>query len=261
MRDYPDLSDFVSASIYTKHVDQKKLRFIFSALTRYAASRGTSLERLRVLEIACGDGGITLPLASLGCRVTAFDIDAEAVGRLRARIDRKEIRNVTLSVDNGFTFDDGHVYDVIIASEVFEHVLEPSRLAENIMRRMMPGSYLVVTTPNGYGPYEMKNRLDIRTHLRKWDSLRRLIGKPPYVKGNGADHCQYYTKEQLLGMFSRFNLKLIDFAKSDSLLTVFGGRNTVLGKMDIKLADWAPHWLASGWYLVFEAERSTDSAR
>lgn len=259
MRDQSGVNSFVSASPYTNTVDVKKLRFVFSALERCSFQTGVDIESLQVLEVACGRGGITLPLASLGCQVTAFDIDEEAVGYLQGQVNQGSADNLSVTVGNGYTFDDGRVYDVVVASEVFEHVLEPSRLAENITRRMAEGSYLVVTTPNGYGPWELKNRIDPRTYLRRWNSLRRLLGKTPYIKGGGAHHCQFYTKGRLLELLSSASLELVDSAKSDSFLTVLTPlrRNALLGRLDTRLADILPYWMASGWYFVFQLRRSS----
>lgn len=257
MQDRSKSDAFISATTYQAPVDIKKLRFVFTALERYVAGRGMEFEDLRILEVACGEGGITLPLASLGCRVAAFDIDEKAVASLRKRLEGKGTGTVSVTVDNGFTFDDGKVYDVVIASEVFEHVLDPAGLARNIVRRMKEGSYLIVTTPNRYGPWELRNRMDIRGCLRRWNALRRLLGKAPYARG-GPDHCQFYSKSRLVGLFSEFSLGLVDFAKSDSFLTVFPPlrRSASFGKLDTKLADILPYWIASGWYFVFQLRGS-----
>lgn len=251
------LAGFISASAYTDPVDFKKLRFIHGALERYARTSGRSFQELEVLEVACGTGEITLPLASLGCRVTAFDIDRKAVEHVRALIEQRRIPNLTVTVADGRTYDDGRSYDVVVASEVFEHVPDPAALAENVSRRMRPGSYLVLTTPNGRGPWELKNRMDVRARLRRWSALRRLLGKPPYVAGSGADHCQFYTRDGLVSLLSAHSLNLIEFGKSDSFLTVFRPlrRSRLLQRADTRLADALPYWLASGWYFVFERSR------
>lgn len=248
------LIKFLSASPYSASVDIKKLKFIFSAIEEHASQRGKDLHILRILEVACGRGGITLPLTTLGCQVTAFDIDQDEVSHLRSQINQKEDHHLTLTVDNAYTFDDENTYDIIIASEVFEHVLEPIKLAENIVRRMTEGAYLIVTTPNGYGPWEIKNRLDPHTYLNRWNLLRRLKGKPPYVRGSGACHCQFYTRTRLIGMFSSLSFKLVHFGKSDSFLSIFRSlrNNRFLADIDVRIADNFPYWFASGWYFVFE---------
>jgi 2-polyprenyl-3-methyl-5-hydroxy-6-metoxy-1,4-benzoquinol methylase len=254
------LDTFITSSYYTDPVDIKKLNFIFSAIDRYTTLRKKAMEDLRILEVGCGRGGITFPLASLGSQVRAFDVDTDSVGYVQTQISKNKIKNLIVTVDHGYTFDDGMNYDVVIASEVFEHVLEPLKLAANITKRMMQDSYLIGTTPNGYGPWEIKNRANLTAYFRKWNWLRHLLGKSPYIKGSGADHCQFYTKKALVRLFSGFSLRLVDFAKSDSFLTIFGPlrKNILLANIDIKLADILPYWLASGWYFVFEMKTGHD---
>jgi 2-polyprenyl-3-methyl-5-hydroxy-6-metoxy-1,4-benzoquinol methylase len=262
MSDQARMSDFLSASHYTGPGPLKKLRFIYSAIDKYVSNGGGEFENLRILEVACGRGGITFPLASLGCEVKAFDIDESDAEFLRTETIKREIGNLDVTVDDGYTFNDGRDYDIVIASEVFEHVMDPFRLAENITRRMKEGSYLIVTTPNGYGPWELKNRLNVRAQLRRWNALRYLRGEKPYIKGSSHDHCQFYTKSRLLNLFSAFSLRLVGFGKSDSLLPIFPPltRSALLGNLDIKFADILPYWCASGWYFTFVLQRSNESA-
>ena len=251
------LERFLSASPYTEPVDIKKLKFVYAAIERFASSRGRKMASLEILEVACDEGWITLPLAALGGRVTAFDINDNAVEILRTEIERRNIRNLTVTVGDGNTFDDGRAYDVVVASEVFEHVTDPERFAANVVRKMKEDGCLIVTVPNGYGPWETKNRLDLRLQLRKSNALRRMLGKPPYAAGTGIDHCQFYTRQKLVGLFAKRGLRPTAFAKSDSFLTVFRPlrRSRLFGAIDGRLADLLPAGLASGWYFVFEKDR------
>lgn len=175
---------------------------------------------------------------------------------VRTQADRANYKNLIVTAEDGCTFDDAKTYDIVIASEVFEHVLAPIRLAANIRRRMANGSHLIVTTPNGYGPSELKNRFDPRTHLRKWNYLRRLLGKSPYVKGTGPDHCQAFTRSRLVALLAGCSFRLINFAKSDCFFAMFSTlrKSCFFGNIDVALADILPHWLVSGWYFVFELQ-------
>ena len=49
----------------------------------------------RVLEIGCGDGRLTLRLASLGARVTAIDPGAANLRKARAALTRRDARRIT----------------------------------------------------------------------------------------------------------------------------------------------------------------------
>ncbi len=249
------LDTFISSTNYTKLADFKKLKFIFASIYRYASMQDKDIENLHILEVGCGTGGIIFSLASLNCQLRAIDINDSLVEYVQNQANQKKIKNLNVTIDNGYTFDDGKIYDVVIASEVFEHVLEPSKLVANISKRMIEGSYLIVTVPNGYGPWELKNRISPLSYLRRLNRLCHLLGKSPYVRPDGSSHCQFYTKTRLVRLFSRYFLKLVHFAKSDSFFPIvrdFHIKSSVLEKFDIMLADILPFWLTSGWYFVFE---------
>ena len=63
------------------------------ALARLARWRGR-----RVLEIGCGDGRLTLRLASLGARVVALDPEATRVRAARRSLPRRLARRIEYRV-------------------------------------------------------------------------------------------------------------------------------------------------------------------
>ena len=73
-----------------------------AALRRVASFRGQ-----RVLELGCGDGRLTVPVAAEAAHVLAFDPDAEAVERARrslpaelaARIDYRAASGTEIEVE------------------------------------------------------------------------------------------------------------------------------------------------------------------
>lgn len=229
----------------------KKLEFIYKTIEKYSQENNKAIKRLDILEVGCGEGGITIPLSSLGCNIRAFDVDERTIANISKHLNNnKKINNIKVSVGDGYTFDDKAKYDIIIASEVFEHVTEPLKLASNIKKRMNANSQIIVTTPNGYGPWEIRNRLFIYPLTRN-NSIRKLFHKPGYVEGSSHEHCQFFTKNELMNLFFQLNFKLKAFQKSDSIFAALPmGRR--MGKLDIKIADILPSCLASGWYFSFE---------
>lgn len=245
-------------AIATSHLayrpyERKKLRFIIRAIEDYARHHGKQLAQVSVLEIGCGQGGVALPIASLGCPVTAFDVDPDEVAVLNSRAKELGL-DLAATVDNGLDYSDGRTYDIVIASEVFEHITHPPSLVSNIARHMREGSRLIVTVPNGYGPWQTLDRLSIRTHIRKSNLLRRLLRKPLYVKQEGRDHCQFYTKSRLTRIFADQSFRLVAFGKSNSVLSISPrlSASQSLGEFDARITDHLPFWMASGWYFVFE---------
>jgi len=67
-----------------------------AALRRVADFRGR-----RVLELGCGDGRLTLPVAAEAAHVLAFDPDAEAVERARRALPAELAARVDFRVASG----------------------------------------------------------------------------------------------------------------------------------------------------------------
>lgn len=71
-----------------------------AALRRLGDFRGQ-----RVLELGCGDGRLTLGIAAEAASVTAFDPDAEAVGRARQSLPAELAEQVRYLVASGREID------------------------------------------------------------------------------------------------------------------------------------------------------------
>lgn len=256
MPDSITFTEFAALSPYTDPVDVKKLRFIYRAIEDFATERRISASDIKVLEVGCGVGGITLPLARLGARVRALDINEADVARLMTAARERLFYNLDATVEDAFNFRDTARYDVVVASQVLEYVLEPERLIGNLVCHMEPGGLLIVTAGNIYGPWCLWRSLSSRP--RRWNWLRRAFGKPPYVARVGQVYCQYYTRKRLMRMFDQQGLQLHRFMNSDFVLGVFSKhfrRSRVLGAFDTSLADIIPYWMASGWYFALRLNR------
>jgi 2-polyprenyl-3-methyl-5-hydroxy-6-metoxy-1,4-benzoquinol methylase len=243
------LETFLAVSPYTDPVDRKKLSFIYGALTAHARRQGRACADLSVLELGCGVGAVTLALASLGARVVGVDVDAGDLAALRDEAQARRLANVEVHEADALVLDLGARFDAVIASEVFEHVREPQRLAATTARHCRDGGLLVVTTPNGYGPWETVNSLKLAP--RRWRWLRRLLGKPAH-DGRGREHEQRYTRARLVSMLAAHGFALAEAGNSDFVFTVVRAlrRSSLWGRFDCWLADRVPHGIASGWYLA-----------
>lgn len=121
---------------------------------------------------------------------------------------------------------------------------------------MRDRSFCIVTIPNGYGLWELKNQINPIRYLSRWNWLRHRLGKLSYDQERNGVSCHFYTKNRLVKFFSKFNFRLILFGKSNAFLSIFKilRENSLIANVDIKIADLLPYWLASGWYFVFELD-------
>lgn len=245
--------------LYRLPVELKKLRFIREALANVAALRGKTVADLTVLEMGCGIGGIVLPLAPSVREIRAFDIDPEAVGRIAGQCRKEGVANLRVTVDNGYDFGDGNRYDVVILSEVLTYLLHPEKAIRNVARHLSPGGCLILTTPNGRGLWELKNRFSPFALARRSLLLRRIFKKSAPARGEGKDpFIRRYLRGELIGLCAANGMTLIRFGKSDTVLSVvpFCRRSEFWGGVDIRLADRFPYWMANGWYFLFRFDES-----
>lgn len=253
----PDMDGFVASSIYSAPVDIKKLRFIFAVIQAFLRESDRIAEQIRVMEIGCGSGGIALSLASLGTDVTAIDVDPAKVAAVRQLANERSLHNLDVRAGDGCcSSSDGEIYDVIVISEVLQYVLEAERLIENMGGRLSADGCIIATIPNGYGPWEIKNRLSPvqRLGVYRWNWLRRMLGKGSYVENIGEVLYRYYSRDEFADLFAKCGFRLTAFGKSNSIFAAipFVNRSTCIAKADNWLADHLPYRLASGWYFVFQ---------
>lgn len=99
----------------------------------------------RLLDVGCGAGTFLRAAARAGWVAEGVEVSATAAEHNRA---------AGFKVFNGelaeARYPEGH-FDVVIASEVLEHVAEPREMLREILRVLRPGGLLWATTPNGRG--------------------------------------------------------------------------------------------------------------
>jgi SAM-dependent methyltransferase len=127
-------------------LDTEDLRAGFLKYTRDAFRLLPPMVQPRVMDIGCGTGLPTLELARLSDgAIVGIDTDAEAIDRLRQRIDasglaeRISTRHVSL-FDNGF---ENGSFDVVWEEGVL-HLLDPATSLAECRRLLKPRGFLVM---------------------------------------------------------------------------------------------------------------------
>jgi 2-polyprenyl-3-methyl-5-hydroxy-6-metoxy-1,4-benzoquinol methylase len=240
---------FIAASHSTRPVDrQRRLPFIYSAICRFAAATGKPVDAIDVLEVGCGRGDIALPMAAMGCKVTAVDLDPTEIAILRERARLTGLAFTEIGCRDALDEDSGH-YDIVVASEIIEHTQAPERLLSRVVGCMRPNAFLVLTTPNGYGPWELSRA---PRRLVQRSKLLSSLGVMPIFVPTAHDHVQFFSRRRLGRLFSEAGLTVINEANSDGFLSVPGNRVGIrwLQEFDLRLVDTMPPWLACGWYFL-----------
>src|SRR3954452_15921637 len=97
------------------------------------------------LDAGCGDGRYLAALdADLPERIAGVDIAERILETARARIPRAELQQANLE---SLPFADGP-FDLVLSSQVIEHVLDAPAAAAELARVLRPGGRLVISTDN-----------------------------------------------------------------------------------------------------------------
>jgi 2-polyprenyl-3-methyl-5-hydroxy-6-metoxy-1,4-benzoquinol methylase len=110
----------------------------------------------RVLEIACGRGGLACRLAGGAHRpacLVASDFSATALAKARAFAALKGVNGVRWSASDLHAVAlRSETFDTVISCESIEHLERPDLACEELARVLKPGGRLYLTTPNYLGP-------------------------------------------------------------------------------------------------------------
>ena len=116
----------------------------------FGRSGATPLEGLSLLDIGCGGGLVSEPMARLGASVTAVDA-AEA--NIKTALVHAEENGLTIDYRHGtaeqlLDQDGPEQFDVVLNLEVVEHVADPDSFLRNCAKMVKPGGMMIVGTIN-----------------------------------------------------------------------------------------------------------------
>lgn len=106
-------------------------------------------EGLRLLDIGCGGGLLSEPMARLGAQVTAVDATEANVKTAKAHASATGLAiDYRLGTAEGLLAAGGGPFDVVLNMEVVEHVADVSLFMATTARLVAPGGLMVVATIN-----------------------------------------------------------------------------------------------------------------
>jgi SAM-dependent methyltransferase len=248
----------------------KRLRFVKEAITSEYPGRPPG--SIRVLDVGCGNGSLmAIPLARFGFELTGIDLhrpSIEHAQRLASAMPNARFMEATVT-----DLVAPH-FDVIILSEVLEHVSDPEALLLDSLRHLKPLGIAVVTVPNGYGEFEidwwifrtfrLQRAIDLIRRLRGRDATRSVAPDPrdlPATDNYECGHVQSFRRGRLRKLFQACSLAI---AKESAGTFICGAivcytlaRYRGFIEWNVRVADRLPLALVSSWYFVL---RRVDSS-
>jgi ArsR family transcriptional regulator len=121
----------------------------------WARALGQLLPPLKVADLGCGEGYLTIEASRWASRVLAVDRSTTVLKRAQALAGRRRVRNITWKRGelDRLPIRDASV-DVALLSQALHHARDPQRALTEAARIVVPGGRVLV--------------LDLREHEEKW---------------------------------------------------------------------------------------------
>ena len=124
----------------------------------YFSKQIGNLKGLNILDVGCGAGDWLVLFSAMGFDAQGIDLNPRVVEVAAGRGLNVECRRFEELVADGKTFD------IVVLSQVLEHLLEPKKVLKKIQKVLQPGGKLLISVPN----FDSKWRMFFKKHWINW---------------------------------------------------------------------------------------------
>jgi len=166
----------------------------------------------RILDAGCGYGLYALTLAEKGYYVDSIDLDQKRIGSLNALRQESPASRERISAHQGSLtnlpfFDNS--YDLIICSDVIEHIADDQASVRELARVLKSGGKLILSVP--YNSRHNQKIFRMFSHERPGYTRKELTTLfNPYGLHLKKDYYyEYWLGARLFGFFNSLNSKTL----------------------------------------------------
>ncbi|MEO5931263.1 MAG: class I SAM-dependent methyltransferase [Candidatus Kapaibacterium sp.] len=234
---------------------KKRFEYISSLLAKFRPKT--------VLDFGSGTGtNLTIPLAEIFPETRFLGVDSDS-----SSVDYAN--SVNTSPNLSFALIDQvkeqGPYDLIIASEVIEHVDEPGELLLFLRENLTPRGKLILTMPNGYGPFEMTALVEsllfvsgIHTLLHRMAGflLGKKVSRPTKADTLAVSpHVNFFSFGRIRGLIGQSSYDILEY-RPRTFVCGLGFHQLLFNESarlwNARVADSLPPQANSGWMFVLE---------
>jgi 2-polyprenyl-6-hydroxyphenyl methylase / 3-demethylubiquinone-9 3-methyltransferase len=103
---------------------------------------------LKFLDIGCGGGLLTEPMARLGAEITGVDPSEKNIATASVHAEEQDLAIDYRATTAEDLAERGESFDVILNMEVIEHVADPSAFVQTCARLLKPSGLIFIATLN-----------------------------------------------------------------------------------------------------------------
>ncbi len=185
------------SSAMLHRLNPARLGYIRAAVDAHWDGGGTCFAPLggkTGIDVGCGAGLLTEPLARLGAAMTGVDAAPENVGAARAHAAA-----AGLAIDyvaGGIEDLAGRTFDLVVSMEVIEHVSDPAAFVAGLAGALAQAGLMILSTPN-------------RTPLSRLAMITIGEGTGAIPKGT-HDWSRFLNPDELESLLADAGLRVID---------------------------------------------------
>lgn len=130
-------------------INPVRLEYVLNQITSfYNLQSNNEINKLKILDVGCGGGILTQPLARLGAEMHAIDAGEENI-KVAIEKAQEEDLNINFKCCKIEQFvENNKNYDVVICLEVLEHVDDPEDFISFLAKALKNNGLLIVSTLN-----------------------------------------------------------------------------------------------------------------
>lgn len=162
----------------------------------------------KILDVAAAQGNFTISLAELGYEVTWNDLREELANYVKLKW---EYGIIHYAPGNVFELSFDNYFDVVLITEIIEHVAHPDEFLKRVAQMIKPGGHIIMSTPNGE---YFRNRLPKFSDCPNPSQFETIQFKP-----NADGHIFLLHLDEVKSLAQQANLVVIESKVFNNPLT------------------------------------------
>lgn len=185
----------------------------------------TSSSEVSVCDLGCGNGALLIRLAQKFPQVkfVGFDLSQPFVTYGTQAAKFKQLSNISFHQLDIDAQPLPGTFDLVLTSEVLEHLVHPSQVLTKIYSALRPGGYLLLSTPNSrnlikYPFLPLKKLLAAKQDQQLATQITR--GEDKFIFAETEQHLHVFDHAELVKLLTQTGFHIYHIPRST---TFFGG--------------------------------------
>jgi len=172
----------------------------------------------KIIDIGCGHGGVCHDLIKKGFKVSAIEINQEAIKSLK----KKNFNVIECDITQKLKIKEK--YEIVLLLDILEHLFDPYLLLKESKKITSKNGYIIATIPLYFDIVD-RFKILFTGSVISMDNL--CYGRDYYEKfrSYNYDHIRFFRPKEVFEMGDNLGLKI---DKLEYRVTGYGGKNILL---------------------------------